>query len=62
MTSYTEGLVISTDGYKLHYPQISHNNECIKVIFYDTKLRYSFMTFCKADCYGSAEVKMLTTK
>jgi len=34
----------------------------IKVIFYDIQVRSSFMTFCKADCYGSAEVKMLITK
>lgn len=25
MTSHKEGFVISTDGYQLHYPQISHN-------------------------------------
>lgn len=33
-----------------------------KLFFYDTQVRSSFMTFCKADCYGSAEVKMLITK
>jgi len=34
----------------------------IKVIFYDTQVRSSFMTFCKEDYYGSGEVKILFTK
>jgi hypothetical protein len=34
----------------------------IKVIVYDTQVRSSFMTFHKAECYGSAKVKMLITK
>jgi hypothetical protein len=61
MTSYKEGFLMSTVGYQLHYPQISHN-KCNQSYFYDTQVRSSFMTFCKADCYGSAEVKMLITK